>query len=130
QSLESELERVAGKSQETRNRMRQLSRSDAEKFRQVWEANEEEAKALIREVLDADRIIHVQQLGIPWEEPRPGFPENSGPLGGRREKREAAEAVTEIMEGGEFLGIPGNSPTAVFRGSLGISRWDFPGVAS
>ncbi|XP_033367567.1 dynein regulatory complex protein 1-like [Parus major] len=98
-SLEWELQRVTGQFQETRSRMRQLSQSSAERFRQVWIVNEEEAKALIREALDADRIIHVQQLGIPWEEPPLGFLENVGPLGGRREKRDALQVATELLEG-------------------------------
>ncbi|XP_030921101.1 dynein regulatory complex protein 1-like, partial [Geospiza fortis] len=41
QSLESELERVVGQFQETRDRMRLLMRSSAERFRQVWIVNEE-----------------------------------------------------------------------------------------
>ncbi|NWT94939.1 DRC1 protein, partial [Urocynchramus pylzowi] len=107
QSLESELERVTGQFQETQSRMRQLMRSGAEKFRQVWIVNEEEAKALIREVLDADRIIHVQQLGMPWEEPHFWFMDNVGPLGRRQEKRDAMQLVAKLLEGGirEFLGI-------------------------
>ncbi|XP_066402066.1 dynein regulatory complex protein 1 isoform X1 [Molothrus aeneus] len=99
QGLESELERVAGQFQETRDRMRQLSRSSAERFRQVWIVNEEEAKALIREVLDADRIIHVQQLGMPWEEPQLWFMDNVGPLGGSQEKRDAMELAAKLLEG-------------------------------
>ncbi|NXR86582.1 DRC1 protein, partial [Hypocryptadius cinnamomeus] len=106
QSLESELERVTGQFQETRNRMRQLMRSSAEKFRQVWIVNEEEAKALIREVLDADRIIHVQQLGMPWEEPHLWFMDNVGPLGRPQEKGDAMQLATKLLEGGirKFLG--------------------------
>ncbi|XP_041336259.1 dynein regulatory complex protein 1 [Pyrgilauda ruficollis] len=99
QSLESELERVTGQFQETRNRMRQLMRSSAEKFRQVWIVNEEEAKALIREALDADRIIHVQQLGMPWEEPHLWFMDNVGPLGRAQEKGDAMELATKLLEG-------------------------------
>ncbi|NXS16297.1 DRC1 protein, partial [Mystacornis crossleyi] len=129
QSLESELERVAGQFQETRGRMRQLARGRAEKFRRVWLANEEEAKGLIREALDADRIIHVQQLGIPWEEPRLWFMDNVGPLGGRREKKDAMEVAAELLEGGirKFLGnFPhGRSPPPHrVPPILGISRWD------
>ncbi|NXA83358.1 DRC1 protein, partial [Thryothorus ludovicianus] len=124
QSLESELERITAQFQETRGRMRHLARGNAEKFRQVWIANEEEAKELVREALDAARIIQVQQLGIPWEEPRLWFMENVGPLGDRREKEEAMEVVMELLggvgsrnAGGMFLrekdpvcpGILGNS---------------------
>ncbi|NXL77298.1 DRC1 protein, partial [Leptocoma aspasia] len=90
---------------------RQLMRSNAERFRQVWIVNEEEAKALIREVLDADRIIHIQQLGMPWKEPRFWFMDNVGPLGGRQEKAAAMEVAAKLLEGGirefqgKFLGI-------------------------
>ncbi|NXI07545.1 DRC1 protein, partial [Irena cyanogastra] len=128
QSLESELERVTGQFQETQGRMRQLMRSSAEKFRQVWLVNEEEAKALIREALDADRVIHVQQLGMPWEEPRPWFLDNVGPLGGRREKRDAMQVAEKLLEGGirEFRGIR----LCRVRPTLGISGQDHPGVAS
>lgn len=86
---------------------RHLARSRAEKFRQVWIVNEEEAKGLIREALDADRIIHVQQLGMPWEEPHFWFMDNVGPLGGRQEKKDAMQVAAQLLEGGirEFLGI-------------------------
>nr|XP_031360363.1 dynein regulatory complex protein 1 [Lonchura striata domestica] len=125
QSLESELERVTGQFQEMRSRMRQLMRSSAEKFRRVWIVNEEEAKALIREALDADRIIRVQQLGMPWEEPHLWFMDNVGPLGRRQEKRDAMQVATKLLEGGirKFLGIYRGKGSGV-RPILGISRWD------
>ncbi|NWV43987.1 DRC1 protein, partial [Grantiella picta] len=100
QSLESECERIAGQLQETRGRMRYVARCNSEKFRKVWIVNEEEAKGLVREVLDADRIIHVQQLGMPWEEPDLWFMDNVGPLGGRREKKDAMQVAMEVLEGG------------------------------
>ncbi|XP_066036252.1 dynein regulatory complex protein 1 [Chamaea fasciata] len=99
QSLESELERVTGLFQETWKRTRDLVRRGSERFRQLWLANEEEAKALIRRVLDASRLIHVQQLGMPWEEPRLRVTENVGPLGGRRQKKDAVQAAARLMEG-------------------------------
>ncbi|NXO82698.1 DRC1 protein, partial [Sitta europaea] len=80
---------------------RDLARGSAARFRRVWLANEEEAKARIREALAAGRIIHGQLLGIPWEEPSREFLENVGPLGGRREEEEEAmEVVMELLEGG------------------------------
>ncbi|NWR53281.1 DRC1 protein, partial [Regulus satrapa] len=99
-SLESELERITGQFQETRGRMRELVRRGAERFRRVWEANEEEAKALAREALGAARTIQAQQLGMPWEEPRPRFLDNVGPPGGRREKEDALQVAAELLEGG------------------------------
>ncbi|XP_029816946.1 dynein regulatory complex protein 1, partial [Manacus vitellinus] len=67
-------------------------------FRRVWLVNEEEAKELIRKALEADRLIHVQQLGIPWEEPLHWFLENVGPLGEKPEKRTALRAAREALE--------------------------------
>ncbi|XP_037986435.1 dynein regulatory complex protein 1-like [Motacilla alba alba] len=99
QGLEAELERVTGQFQETRDRMRRLLRGSAERFRQVWIVNEEEAKALIRQLLDADRVIHVQQLGMPWEEPRLRFLDNVGPLGRCREKGDALQLAAKLLQG-------------------------------
>jgi len=42
---------------------------DAQKFRHIWLMNEEECKSLARSILDADRIIQQQQLGLPWTPP-------------------------------------------------------------
>ncbi|XP_027563437.1 dynein regulatory complex protein 1, partial [Neopelma chrysocephalum] len=69
-----------------------------EQFRRVWLVNEEEAKEFMRKALEADRIIHIQQLGIPWEEPLHWFLENVGPLGEKPEKRTALQAAREALE--------------------------------
>jgi hypothetical protein len=46
--------------------------------------NEHEVRALINKIIQADRVIHMQQLGIAWEPPTDpifGFTEKSGTLG-------------------------------------------------
>ncbi|XP_066196201.1 dynein regulatory complex protein 1, partial [Sylvia atricapilla] len=96
-SLESELEKITGLFQETRNRTSDLLRLNAQKFRRIWSVNEEEAKSLIRKLLAADRLIHGQQLGMAWEEPR--LPENVGPPWGHRDTRDAAAALTGLLPG-------------------------------
>ena len=40
--------------------------TDAKKFNDIWLMNEKECKKLARSILEADRIIHEQQLGLPW----------------------------------------------------------------
>lgn len=35
----------------------------------MWLMNETQAKELIKDVLEEDRIIHEQQLGLPWKRP-------------------------------------------------------------
>ncbi|XP_074904972.1 dynein regulatory complex protein 1 isoform X2 [Buteo buteo] len=93
------------RSQQKRKLNRHFAISDAEKFTEVWLMNEEEAKGLMRKALDADRVIHTQQLGLPWEEPRYWFLNNVGPLGHYKVKRMAtklaAEVLTESSSGGQ-----------------------------
>lgn len=62
--------------------------------------NEQEAKRLVRKALDADRIIHTQQLGLPWEEPRYWFLNNVGPLRRYKAKRTATKLAAEVLAGG------------------------------
>ncbi|NXL05068.1 DRC1 protein, partial [Mesembrinibis cayennensis] len=97
QSLAADCERIAGQCKEVQRRMRHFAVSDAEKFTEVWLMNEEEAKGLMRKALDADRIIHTQQLGLPWEEPRYWFLNNIGPLGRYKVKRMATELAAEVL---------------------------------
>ncbi|XP_064304417.1 dynein regulatory complex protein 1 isoform X2 [Phalacrocorax carbo] len=93
------------RSQQKRKLNRHFAVSDAEKFTEVWLMNEEEAKGLMRKALDADRIIHTQQLGLPWEEPHYWFLDNVGPLGRCKAKRMATtlaeEVLTESSSGGQ-----------------------------
>lgn len=80
--------------------LRHFAVSDADKFTEVWLMNEEEAKGLMRKALDADRLIHTQQLGLPWEEPRYWFLNNVGPLGRYNTKRMATKLAAKILTGG------------------------------
>ncbi|KAM9616571.1 dynein regulatory complex protein 1 isoform 2-T2 [Morphnus guianensis] len=104
-SLAADCERITGQCKEVQRRMRHFAVSDAEKFAEVWLMNEEEAKGLMRKALDADRVIHTQQLGLPWEEPHYWFLNNVGPLGHYKVKRMAtklaAEVLTESSSGGQ-----------------------------
>ncbi|KAF1421182.1 Dynein regulatory complex protein 1, partial [Spheniscus magellanicus] len=96
QSLAADCERITGQCKEVQRRMRHFAVSDAGKFTEVWLMNEEEAKGLMRKALDADRIIHTQQLGLPWEELRHWFLNNIGPLGHYKAKRMATKLAAEV----------------------------------
>ncbi|KFP67374.1 Dynein regulatory complex protein 1, partial [Cariama cristata] len=109
QSLTTDCERIKGQHEEVQRRMRHFAVSDTEKFTEVWLMNEEEAKGLIRKALDADRIIHTQQLGLPWEEPRYWFLNNVGPLGCYRTKRMATKLAAEVLTVGSGQGGKGNT---------------------
>uniref|UniRef100_A0A8C3L0I5 Dynein regulatory complex protein 1 n=1 Tax=Chrysolophus pictus TaxID=9089 RepID=A0A8C3L0I5_CHRPC len=97
QSLAADCERIMGQCKEVQRRMRHFAASDAEKFMKVWLMNEEEAKGLMRKALDADRIIHTQQLGLPWEEPHYWFLNNIGPFGHYKAKRMATKLAAEVL---------------------------------
>ncbi|NXF69193.1 DRC1 protein, partial [Ciccaba nigrolineata] len=99
QSLADDCERITGQCKEVQRRMRHFAISDAEKFTEVWLMNEEEAKGLMRKALDADRLIHTQQLGLPWEEPHYWFLNNVGPLGRYNAKRIATKLAAEVLTG-------------------------------
>ncbi|KFW64146.1 Dynein regulatory complex protein 1, partial [Pygoscelis adeliae] len=109
QSLAADCERITGQCKEVQRRMRHFAVSDAEKFTEVWLLNEEEAKGLMRKALDADRIIHTQQLGLPWEEPRHWFLNNVGPLGHYKAKRMATKLAAEVLTVGSEEGGKGNT---------------------
>ncbi|XP_030346693.1 dynein regulatory complex protein 1-like [Strigops habroptila] len=97
QSMEADCERIRVRCRDMQTRMRQFAVTDAEKFTEVWLMNEAEAKGLMREALDADRIIHTQQLGLPWEEPHYWFLNNVGPLGHYKAKRMATKLAAEFL---------------------------------
>ncbi|XP_065487942.1 dynein regulatory complex protein 1-like [Caloenas nicobarica] len=97
QSLAAHCERIVGKCKVVQRKMRHFALSDSEKFTEVWLMNEEEAKGLMRKALDADFVIHTQQLGLHWEEPRYWFLNNVGPLGCYKAKRRATELAAQIL---------------------------------
>ncbi|NXI64378.1 DRC1 protein, partial [Anseranas semipalmata] len=97
QGLAADCERIRGQCKEVQKRMRHFAASDAEKFMEVWLMNEEEAKGLMRKALDADRIIHTQQLGLPWEEPHYWFLNNIGPLRHYKAKKMATRLAAEVL---------------------------------
>ncbi|NXA54026.1 DRC1 protein, partial [Nothocercus julius] len=97
QNLAADYERIVGQCKELQKMMRHFAVSDAEKFTEVWLMNEGEAKGLIRRAFDADRIIHTQQLGLPWEEPRHWFLNNTGPLKDCKTKSSATKLAAELL---------------------------------
>ncbi|NWY06334.1 DRC1 protein, partial [Nothoprocta ornata] len=97
QNLAADYERIVGQCKELQKMMRHFAASDTEKFTEVWLMNEEEAKGLIRRAFEADRIIHTQQLGLPWEEPCYWFLNNTGPLKDYKTKSSASKLAAELL---------------------------------
>ncbi|KAK5641763.1 hypothetical protein RI129_010310 [Pyrocoelia pectoralis] len=40
------------------------------KYKQVWDFNKERIDALLKQILDTDRVLHEQQLGLEWVNPQ------------------------------------------------------------
>ena len=54
---------------DVQKKARHFQMSDAKLFREVWGMNEEKVRELAGEVLEADRVVHTQQLGLEWGKP-------------------------------------------------------------
>jgi len=61
----------------------------------IWSMNEQEVRAIINKIVDADKVIHVQQLGISWEPPSNpifGFVEGKGSGSGMNQNTSIADS--------------------------------------
>eukprot|EP00397_Hematodinium_sp_SG-2012_P021688 GEMP01022425.1.p1 GENE.GEMP01022425.1~~GEMP01022425.1.p1 ORF type:complete len:682 (+),score=169.67 GEMP01022425.1:38-2083(+) len=68
--LTEEYKRITRQFKDLQYKYKHFEESDEKKFREVWEMNENEVRVLINKVLDADRVVHEQQLGLAWVPPR------------------------------------------------------------
>uniref|UniRef100_A0A8D2IZE3 Dynein regulatory complex protein 1 n=1 Tax=Varanus komodoensis TaxID=61221 RepID=A0A8D2IZE3_VARKO len=100
QTLTADYKRIVEQYKDLQRTMRHFAIVDAEHFREVWLMNEEEAKRLIRKALDADRVIHAQQLGLPWVEPGDWFLHNVGPVVHTRTEKSAHQLAQEVLAEG------------------------------
>ncbi|XP_053105947.1 dynein regulatory complex protein 1 [Hemicordylus capensis] len=96
-TLTADYKRIVEQYKDLQRTMRHFAIVDAEHFLEVWLMNEEEAKGLIRRALDADRVIHAQQLGLPWAEPDTWILHNVGPIVHQKKMKSASELVQEVM---------------------------------
>jgi dynein regulatory complex protein 1 len=68
-SLTDDYKRITEQFKELQKKFRHFQIADSKKYREVWKMNEEMTRDLMRKVLQADRIIHEQQLGMKWNSP-------------------------------------------------------------
>ncbi|CAG5124713.1 unnamed protein product [Candidula unifasciata] len=78
--LSEDYRRITEQFHDLQRKSKHFIATDAKKFHDIWCMNEEECKNLLSEVLDADKAIHEQQLGLPWEPPDVSFMDNVGPI--------------------------------------------------
>ncbi|CAF0707498.1 unnamed protein product [Brachionus calyciflorus] len=71
---------------------------DLKKFHDIWKMNEDQCKIYSHYLLEADRIIHEQQLGIEWKFPDISFMKNSGPINGSHQYKSGNQYINELFQ--------------------------------
>ncbi|XP_001380235.2 dynein regulatory complex protein 1 [Monodelphis domestica] len=95
-TLTGDYKRIVMQFRDLQKTMRHFSIINDKQFQEVWIMNEEEAKALIEKALQADEIIQLQQLGLPWTRPNYWYMDNVGPIS-QVKKKSATELVQELL---------------------------------
>merc|ERR1711998_529569 len=67
--LTEEYKRVTEQFKDLQTKFLHFQRLDAQRYREVWSMNELTVTELMQKVLQADKIIHEQQLGLEWAPP-------------------------------------------------------------
>merc|ERR1719440_2239347 len=68
--LTEEYKRLTRQFKDLQEKFHHFEQADEKKFREVWEMNEQEVRGLMTKVLEADRLLHEQQLGHEWLPPK------------------------------------------------------------
>mmetsp|Transcript_8300 Transcript_8300/g.21013 ORF Transcript_8300/g.21013 Transcript_8300/m.21013 type:complete len:666 (-) Transcript_8300:22-2019(-) len=68
--LTDEYKRLTRQFKDLQEKFHHFERADEQKIREVWEMNEAEVRGLMAKVLEADRLLHEQQLGHDWLPPK------------------------------------------------------------
>ncbi|CAF3016355.1 unnamed protein product [Rotaria socialis] len=92
-----EYKRTLGNIQEIKRKAKHFLTADMEKFHELWIMNEERCKEMAQKLLDADRIIFEQQLGLNWVPPELDFMNNIGPIDATRMPKPSIDVVREIL---------------------------------
>jgi dynein regulatry complex protein 1 len=71
--------------------------ADMEKFHELWIMNEERCKEMTRKLLDADRVIFEQQLGLTWKPDDLSFMDNVGPIDMKKMPKPSLDVVRDIL---------------------------------
>ena len=107
QDLTEEYKRITEQFKDLQSKFQHFEVADTKRYRDVWQMNEEAVTDLMRKVLQADKIIHEQQLGLSWLPPSEHIFHASGDGAG------GASAARPGGEGGE-----GGSEGPISRGQM------------
>ncbi|KAB0793354.1 hypothetical protein PPYR_12974 [Photinus pyralis] len=83
------------------------------KYKQIWDFNKKRVDALLKQILDTDRVLHEQQLGLRWTSPNvallektdlPSYKSASEIVAKMSCRKEPSESEVESDEVGDFDG--------------------------
>lgn len=104
QALTDDYKRITEQFRELQKKSRHFQTMDQKKFQDIWSMNEEQVKELVHNVMEEDRIIHEQQLGLPWQPPDLTFMEVTKPeettVKPKEKQMSATQVAHEIMSAG------------------------------
>lgn len=69
QELTEEYRRITKQYKDLQKKYAHFESSDRNRFDEVWSMHEEESVSKVEKLLNADKIIHEQQLGLVWKRP-------------------------------------------------------------
>lgn len=67
--LTDEFKRLTEQFKELQGKFHHFEQADTRRYRDLWNMHEQEITELMRKVLQADKVIHEQQLGLNWYPP-------------------------------------------------------------
>ncbi|GLC76023.1 DNA replication checkpoint protein Drc1 [Pleodorina starrii] len=67
--LTDEYKRITEQFKDLQSKFRHFELVDTKKYKEVWGMKESEVAALVRQLLQADKVLHEQQLGWEWRPP-------------------------------------------------------------
>jgi len=82
QDLTDEYKRITDQFKDLQTKFQHFEVADTKRYRDLWQMNEETVTDLMRKVLQADKIIHEQQLGLSWLPPSEHIFHANGEAGG------------------------------------------------
>ena len=92
-----EYKRTLGNIQEIKRKAKHFLTADMEKFYELWIMNEERCKEMTQKLLDADRIVFEQQLGLTWIPGNLDFMNNIGPIDATKIPKPSIDVVRDIL---------------------------------
>ena len=54
-------------------RFERFEKADDKRIKEIWSMNDQEARKLVEKIMQADKVIHLQQLSIQWQPPQDQF---------------------------------------------------------